>query len=157
MQVVSSFRIMLQEAPPRLAKISSETAGLHSKPDSWSPKQELGHLLDSAIMNHQRLLRVLREDNPTLPDYDGDFCAAAHQYQARTWQELIETWRTLNSHFLWAIEGVSDAGWQRPCVFGGKPVTLEFLVSDYIRHAQHHLRHAGISAADLDQSSRVSA
>ena len=149
MEVVNSFRIMLQETPPRLAKVSSEAAGQHPNPASWSPKQELGHLLDSALMNQHRLLRVLTEDNPTLPGYDGDFCEAAHHYQGRNWQELIETWRPLTAHFLWAIEGVSDAAWQRPCVFYDKPVTLEFLVTDYIRHAQHHLGHIGILAGDF--------
>lgn len=157
MEVVTSFRIMLREAPLRLAKISSEAAGLRPTADGWSPKQELGHLLDSAIMNHQRLLRVLTEDNPTLADYDGVFCEAAHHYQARNWQELIETWRTLNAHFLWAIEGAAESAWQRPCVFDGKPVTLEFLVSDYIRHAQHHLQHIGVSIADLGQPLRATA
>ena len=157
MQAVNSFRIMLQETPPRLAKISSEAAGHRPDSKSWSPKQELGHLLDSGIMNHQRLLRVLKEDNPTLPGYDADFCEAAHHYQSRTWQELIEACRTLNAHFLWAVEGVGDADWQRPCVFDGKPATLEFLVTDYIRHAQHHLEHIRDSAGDLDRSLKTSA
>ena len=157
MQVTTSFRIMLQEVPPRLARISSEAAGHRSKPDSWSAKQELGHLLDSAIMNHQRLLRVLSEENPTLSDYDGVFCETAHNYHARSWQELIETWRALNSHFLWAIERVPDAAWQRPCVFDGKPVTLEFFVNDYIHHALHHLQHMGISVADPSQPLQASA
>jgi DinB superfamily len=157
MEVVTSFRIMLQEMPPRLARISSEVAGRRADSDSWSPKQELGHLLDSALMNHQRLLRVLTESEPTLPGYDGVFCEAAHHYQARSWQELIETWRALNSHFLWAIERVPDSAWQRPCVSEGKSVTLEFLVNDYIRHALHHLKHMGISVADLGEPLKASA
>ena len=36
----------------------------------WSPKEELGHLLDSAANNHQRIVRALLEDQPAMPGYE---------------------------------------------------------------------------------------
>ncbi|MGZ4787675.1 MAG: DinB family protein [Terriglobales bacterium] len=148
---------MLEQIPPRLAKISTEASTHVSAPDGWSARQELGHLLDSAIMNHQRLLRVLAEENPTLPGYDGVFCVAAHDYHARDWQELIAAWQTLNAHFLWAIERIGGDQWQRSCVSEGKSVTLEFLVSDYVHHSVHHLQHMGANVSDLETQLRATA
>ena len=157
MQPVASFRTMLQEVPPRLAKLSPEAVVRRAGPDNWSAKQELGHLLDSAIMNHQRLLRVLAEESPTLPSYDGVFCVQAHDYHGRDWNDLIATWEQLNRHFLWAIERVDDSAWKRPCVSEGKSVTLGFLVTDYIDHAMHHLQHMGITVSGLESHLNASA
>ena len=142
---------MLQQVPVRLAEVSAVASERRSAPDAWSARQELGHLLDSAIMNHQRLLRVLAEDNPTLAAYDGEFCVATHNYHAQEWEELISTWLALNRHFLWAIEQITDEQWGRPCISEGKSITLEFLVSDYIQHAVHHLEHMGIEVRDLGE------
>jgi hypothetical protein len=157
MKVISSFRTMLQEIPPRLANLPSDAVSRRKSPADWSPKQELGHLLDSAIMNHQRLLRVLAKNNPTLPPYDGVFCVEAHDYHARSWPELIATWKTLNQHFLWLIERVTYDQWTRPCLSEGKAVTLEFLVGDYIQHALHHLQHIGVAIGDLGDEMKASA
>ena len=148
---------MLQELPARLAKLSADAVGRRSSPDAWSSKQELGHLLDSAIMNHVRFLRVLTESNPTLPGYDGEFCVVAHDYQSHEWQDLVRTWHSLNAHFLMAAERVSGNDWQRPCVFDGKPVTLEFMFTDYVHHALHHLEHIGVDVKDFSRHSSASA
>ncbi len=151
MKPVASFRTMLQQAPVKLAKISSAASERRPNPDAWSPRQELGHLLDSAIMNHQRVLRVLSENNPTLSGYDADFCVAAHDYHSQEWEELISTWQALNRHFLWSIERIPDDQWQRPYIYDGKNVTLEFLVTDYIQHAIRHLQHIGVQVGDAGE------
>jgi hypothetical protein len=149
MHAVEVLRSMVNRVPSRLQEISDSKAALQRGPDQWSAKQELGHLLDSAIMNHVRLLRVLTEDNPDLGDYNGEYCVKAHNYRQRDWSDLIATWERLNAHFLMAAEGVSNDLWNRPCNFVGKPVTLEFLFTDYVRHALHHLRHIGVSVDEF--------
>lgn len=143
MNPVASFFSIIERVPADLRSITSEDAG-KSRDGGWSAAQELGHLLDSAIMNHTRAVRVLTEDNPNLPGYDGDFCVAAHSYATRDWHELVVLWEALNRHFLMAVEHISDENWKRPCVFGNRPVTLEFVFTDYIRHALHHLEHIGV-------------
>jgi hypothetical protein len=148
---------MIEAVPLRLNRLSEEAAGRRSGTDSWSAKEELGHLLDSAIMNHVRFVRVLTETNPTLPGYDGEACVGAHDYQARDWPELIATWSRLNSHFLMAADGVSVEGWKRPCVFDGKAATLEFMFTDYVEHALHHLEHVGIDIDDFKTRSAARA
>jgi hypothetical protein len=149
MRAVATLGAVIQAVPPRLGKLSEKAVADRPAPDSWSAKQELGHLLDSAIMNHVRFLRVLTETNPTLPGYDGEFCVNAHAYRERDWADLIATWSRLNAHFLMAAEGVSAESWKRPCIFDGKPATLEFMLIDYVEHALHHLEHIGIDIVDL--------
>jgi hypothetical protein len=149
-QAISQLRQLLDRALPALYSMSNDVAGKGSSKDSWSAKQELGHLLDSAVVNHARIMRVLAEDNPNLSGYDGPYWVAVHNYQERDWNELVAIWEHLNEHLLMAAEGVQKDCQQRSCIFDGKPATLEFLLSDYVHHAADHLSHfSGLTKADL--------
>lgn len=143
MNAIDVFKSMIGRVPADLRSIPGEQAK-QKRNGGWSAAQELGHLLDSAIMNHTRAIRVLTEQDPVLPGYDGDFCVAAHAYAERDWGELITAWENLNRHFLMVVDRLPEESWRRTCVFDDKPVTLEFLFTDYVRHALHHLQHMGL-------------
>jgi hypothetical protein len=49
MQGLILLKALLEEVPPRLEKIPSGEAQKRG-PSRWSPKEELGHLLDSASL-----------------------------------------------------------------------------------------------------------
>ena len=149
-QLILQLSQLLDRVPPALRSISDERAASGSGPDKWSAKQELGHLLDSAIVNHYRWVRVLSEENPTLPGYDGPNWVSLHNYQQRDWADLIDTWQRLNEHMLMLAEGISASGWQRPAIFDAKPATLEFMLNDYVHHAADHLAHfSGLSHEEM--------
>jgi uncharacterized damage-inducible protein DinB len=157
-QSLSQLRQLLDRVPPALRSISDEQAASGSGSDKWSAKQELGHLLDSAVVNHYRWMRVLSEDNPTLPGYDGPLWVGAHNYQGRSWPDLIDIWQRLNQHMLMLADGVDADDWQRPAIFDGKPSTLELMLDDYVHHATDHLVHfSGLTKADLgaDEAERA--
>src|SRR6201992_4189093 len=113
MQAVARLRSMLKAVPPVLEAMPLEKVSSQSGPDEWSARQELGHLLDSAIMNHVRFVRTLMEENPTLVDYDGVRWVEAHDYHHRDWHELISTWSRLNAHFLMVAERTLPEMWKR--------------------------------------------
>jgi hypothetical protein len=149
-QLISQLRQFLDRVPPALRSFSDDQAASGSGPDKWSAKQELGHLLDSAVVNHYRWVRVLSEENPTLPGYDGPNWVGLHNYQQRDWADLIDTWQRLNQHMLMLAEGISASAWQRPAIFDAKPATLEFMLNDYVHHAADHLVHfSGLTKDEL--------
>ena len=143
MNAIDVFKSMIERVPADLRSIPCDQAK-PKRNGGWSAAQELGHLLDSAIMNHTRVIRVLTEIAPELPSYDGDFCVAAHAYAERDWDELIIVWEKLNRHFLMAVDHLPEESWQRTCFSEGKQVRLELLFADYVSHALHHLQHIGI-------------
>jgi len=150
MPVLTSLRDLLQRVPDRLKKLSKDTVESKSTPSSWSPKEELGHLLDSAANNHQRTVRAQLEDNPAMPGYEQNRWVAIHAYQRRDWGELIELWQALNRQLLAAAEAVPDSAWSRTLtVAGSEPVTLQFVFEDYVVHMLHHLQHIGIEVDDI--------
>jgi hypothetical protein len=150
MQALTSLRTLLHELPERLKKLPNSKVGVKSDPSQWSGKEELGHLLDSAVNNHQRIVRMQLEEHPAMPSYDGERWVELHHYQQRDWNHLIQLWRSLNEQLLAAAEAVPEAAWSRTGTIGDSgPLTLKFVVDDYIAHMMHHLRHIGIQVDDL--------
>jgi len=112
MQGLILLKALLEEVPPRLEKIPSGEAQKRG-PSQWSPKEELGHLLDSAANNHQRIVRAQLEDKPAMPGYDGERWVELHAYQQRDWRELIGLWQALNQQLLAAAKAVPNSAWSR--------------------------------------------
>ena len=149
MQSLKHLRALIDEVPSKLSKPPLSQVELKPSPVKWSPKEELGHLLDSAANNHQRIVRTQLEDEPKMPGYDGDAWVELHKYQRRNWQEMIDLWRNLNRQLLAAAEAISDAAWLRTCTIAdSQPLTLKFVFEDYIAHMVHHLKHIGVQVND---------
>lgn len=143
--LAASVTRVLAEALPQLRAMSDEAAP-SAVSERWSRTQELGHCVDSAFNNHQRVVRTQLEDGPALPEYDGDRWVAIHDYRSRDWREVVDCWHAANRQLIAALEGASGEALQRECTIGGSaPVSLEFVVRDYLRHLLHHLRHLGVT------------
>jgi hypothetical protein len=152
MQGLMLLRSLLSQVPIRLEKLPASQVEHKPAPSKWSPKEELGHLLDSAANNHQRIVRTQLEDKPAMPGYDGNRWVELHAYQNRGWRELIELWQCLNQQLLAAAEAVPEKAWSRTCTIADSgPLTFKFVFEDYIEHMMHHLHHIGIKVDDLKQ------
>jgi DinB superfamily len=90
MQSLIVMQELIDRLPARLQALPSDKVEHKPAPDAWSAKEELGHLLDSAANNHQRIVRAQLEDKPAMPGYDGDAWVALHCYHDRDWHSLIE-------------------------------------------------------------------
>jgi hypothetical protein len=158
MPMLNSLRQLIERVPGRLEKLSKEQIESKSTPTSWSPKEELGHLLDSGANNHQRIVRAQLENSPAMPGYDQNGWVAVHAYQRRDWKELIEVWQAVNRQLLAAAVSVPDSAWSRTLsVAGSEPLTLEFVFDDYLAHMAHHLQHIGIETADITSNATTTA
>jgi hypothetical protein len=149
MQALQSLRKLLDSLPARLDAISDQAAAAKANA-GWSAKEELGHLLDSAANNHQRIVRAQLEANPAMPGYDGPQWVALHAYQQREWRELVGLWAALNRQLLFAAEAVPADAWSRTLTIGGsQPLTLQFVFEDYLKHMREHLEHMKVRVDDL--------
>jgi hypothetical protein len=141
---------LIQQLPARLRALLADKIEQKHQPESWSCKEELGHLLDSAANNYQRIVRAQLEDRPLMPNYDGDAWVALQRYQDRDWPTLIDGWVALNRQLLAAAEAADDAAWSRTLVIGdSEPLTLQFVFDDYVDHMLSHLRHMCVQVEDL--------
>ena len=133
MQMLDRFAAVIEAGSQRLGAISSAEAAQCREPNAWSKKEELGHLIDSAINNYTRLIRVQHQEDPELPGYAQDIWVERGGYQEREWPELIALWSALNAHMLHAARRVPADGLSRQCTIGSsQPMTLGFVIEDYI-------------------------
>src|ERR1700722_575081 len=150
MEAISALHILLDRVPERLEGLPQALVEIKPGETKWSCKEELGHLLDSAANNHQRIVRAQLEDTPAMPGYEQTRWVAVHAYQRREWTELIEVWQALNRQLLAAAETVPDTAWSRTLrVAGSEPLTLQFVFEDYVAHMVHYLQHIGIDMDDI--------
>ena len=145
MDALRRLSTTLEKVPALLIAIPEDHAAKKRAAGKWSKKQELGHLLDSACNNHQRVVRAQLENEPSLPGYDGDGWVLLHDYQEMDWKEIIACWRVMNEHFLRAASKVSPPTSKRKLTVEGKKMTVAFLIDDYLDHLLHHLRQLGIN------------
>jgi hypothetical protein len=143
---LEELETILGSVPSRLRALDPEEVGRKPGPGRWSGKEELGHLIDSALNNHRRLVLAQLEDAPALCGYDGDGWVAVQRYHARGWGDLVDAWLAHNRHLLHAARAASPDSWERLCTVGGAaPVTLAYVLEDYVRHLRHHLQRLGVS------------
>jgi len=131
---------IVNEFAPRLLAISESKSGERTSPGKWSAKQILGHLIDSASNNHQRFVRAQQEVEVRLAGYEQERWVEAQAYQNESWDNLVSLWSSYNRHLAHVISVVPERKLTNTCALGeNDPVSLGFLITDYIRHLKHHL------------------
>ena len=119
--------------------------------DKWSPKQIIGHLIDSAGNNHQRFVRAQFTDDLVFSGYEQEEWVRVEHFQEEPWRDLVQFWRLYNQHILHimkhAAEDTRTKLRQRhnlhqlasEQIKEDEPVTLEFFMRDYVDHMKKHL------------------
>jgi len=147
----SELRSVIAASMPKLFALSEADVSPKPAPGKWSSKEILGHLIDSASVNHQRFVRAQFTPDWVTLVYEQDAWVAVQRYQDAPWEELVDLWQHFNLHLAWLMEALPEEQRSRPrhphpmasagwCpVPGDRPATLEDLMKDYVGHLKHHL------------------
>jgi len=105
----------------------------------WTRKQIVGHLLDSATNNRQRFVRAATDGRYAGPQYAQEAWVAAHGYAEQDWETLLRWWQTEHEILAAVVDRIPEDRLQAECAVGGDaPVTLRFLIEDYLAHQRWH-------------------
>jgi hypothetical protein len=143
------FRADLAALERTLTDLSPQSADVPWRPGGWTRKQIVGHLLDSCTNNRQRFVRAALEGTYTGPFYAQEGWVALHGYETQEWSTLLRWWRVEHEILAAVVERIPEEGLMASCTVGDDPpVTLRFLIEDYIAHQKHHFAQltAGIEA-----------
>lgn len=140
-----TLRRILAAAGPHLRGLDESRVSRQPAPGKWSQKEILGHLIDSAANNHQRFVRAQLAAELSFPKYEQDGWVRCQDYARAEWSSLVDLWHAYNAHLAFLAGGIPAAKLTTPCRIGdGSPITLGFLLEDYVQHLQHHLRQLGL-------------
>lgn len=138
---MDDFANTIRTASELLIQITEAESAQLPAPGKWSKKQILGHLIDSAANNHQRFVQVQLTDGLSLPNYAQNDWVEVQHYQSAAWSDLLALWKSYNQHLLHVMAQIPAEKLGHTVRVGeSEPVTLGFLVEDYVQHLQHHLR-----------------
>lgn len=149
---LEDFRLTIEGAAERLRAMTEAQSEVRRAPAKWSPKEIVGHLIDSAANNHQGFVRAQFQDDLVFTGYEQEAWVAAQHYQQASWSHLVELWKTYNLHLLHLISHIPQdklgrlqhkhnmhvIAWK--LLDEKEPATLEYLIRDYIAHMKNHLR-----------------
>jgi hypothetical protein len=140
MSVADELVATVDAAVARLGRRNDAEASVRPGVDRWSPKEVIGHLIDSAANNLHRFVRAQEVPMLEFPGYAQDHWVGSQGYQLRDWRQLLSFWQAFNHHLAHVIRRLPEDALARPCRIGdGAPVSLQFLVEDYLAHLKHHL------------------
>ena len=149
---VRELRHVVERSVPLLLALDDAATAARPAPGKWSPREIIGHLIDSASNNHQRFVRARFQHDLIFPPYAQDEWVEAQRYQEADWPELVALWRGFNLHLARVMQAVPDdvrfrehtrhnldrIAWVP--VPAGQPATLDYFMRDYVGHLKHHLR-----------------
>ena len=133
---------VIKEWEEKLISLSEETISQRRNKQNRTIKQILGHLIDSASNNHQRIIRLQYNDCLEFPDYQqhNDLWIALQDYQHADWNNLIQLWKYYNLHLIRIINVVDESKlanyWTN---FEGEKTTLEMMIMGYLWHLNLHM------------------
>ncbi|MDN3677097.1 DinB family protein [Flavobacterium paronense] len=136
---IIAFEIVLARLETSLLAIAD--FDIKATETSWSKKEILGHLVDSAINNLQRFTEIQHAAEPyRIRPYNQDELVKANCYQHKNTQDLITLLIALNRHIIYLVKNQTAVTLKYPIVLPNKTVTdLAFVIEDYFVHFYHHL------------------
>jgi hypothetical protein len=140
-QLAEKFRAVLNEVHQGLVALSAEMADVPWREGGWTRKEIVGHMLDSATNNRQRFVRAAIEGAYTGPGYEQQAWVDAHGYAGQPWETLLNWWESEHEILISIVDHIPEEKLDASCVVADEaPVSLRFLIEDYVRHQQWHLR-----------------
>lgn len=137
---IQQIQSLIHQGVSELSIIDSKKTNVKPAPDRWSKKEILGHLIDSALNNHQRCVRAGYNVAKEFPAYDQNEWVRIQYYNELSWHDMIRFWNDLNQHLCNVIKCLPEEAQSVSCNIGKEePVILKYVVEDYARHLQHHL------------------
>lgn len=142
-EIISKLSRLVEEVPKKLAAFSETELTVRPSPNKWSKKEILGHLCDSAINNLSRFIKAQIEEQPcSLTRYEQNQWVLLQNYQNTQAEEIAELWVLLNKSVIRVISAIPQEKYNHVCKLYNEDetFTLQWLISDYVEHMEHHLK-----------------
>jgi DinB superfamily len=139
--IAQHLRETIQSVLPQLKALTDAETSIKPRPEKWSKKEIIGHLIDSACNNQQKFVRTMQQPHLDFVGYQQDAWVALQRYNDANWLVLIDSWVAYNYQIAHIIETVTPSVLSNTIsIEGVGPFSLQFLMTDYVEHLKHHLK-----------------
>lgn len=154
--VINAIRFILEKEEPMLKILTEDVITNRFNSQGRSIKMLLGHLIDSASNNHQRMVRLQYAPRVgysipdgergllVFPDYtqDNNLWLQLQNYQNEDWNTLVQLWKFYNLHIIQVIQSVDESKLNNYWLdYEGNQVTLHDMIMGYTGHLELHIGH----------------
>ena len=152
-EVIDDINEVMKREIPLLLSLSEEQENVRRNSQNRTVKMLVGHLIDSASNNHQRIVRLqyaprCGHSMPNtemgmlvFPDYtqDNDLWIQLQDYQHEDWQQLVTLLNLYNRHICHVIRSVDETKLNNFWIdYDGCRVTLDAMIRGYVNHLNLH-------------------
>ena len=152
-EVIDDINEVMKREIPLLLSLSEEQVNERRNSQNRTVKMLVGHLIDSASNNHQRMVRLqyaprCGHSMPNtemgmlvFPDYtqDNDLWIQLQDYQHEDWQQLVTLLNLYNRHICHVIRSVDETKLNNFWIdYEGCRVTLDAMIRGYVNHLNLH-------------------
>ncbi len=103
-----------------LGGLAGEAATRRGPDDTFSPVEQCWHLADLDAEGYGvRIRRLLSEDRPSLPDFEGARIARERQYRSKSLPEGLRAFQVARRANVDLLRSVPEAEWSRRGIQGG--------------------------------------
>ena len=151
--IIDDINEVMNREIPFLLSLSDEQVSIKRNKQNRTVKMLVGHLIDSASNNHQRIVRLQYASRCghsmpntemgmlVFPDYtqDNDLWIQLQDYQHEDWQQLVMLLKLYNQHICHVIRSVDKTKLYNYWVdYEGCRVNLDAMICRYINHFNLH-------------------
>ena len=105
-------------------------------------KQIIGHMIDSASNNHQRIVRLQYTPRLVFPDYteSNDMWISLQAYDQEDWKEMLQLWKFYNFHIAHIVRHTDKTKLHQVWTARNQdPVSLKDIILNYMAHFMLHI------------------
>jgi uncharacterized damage-inducible protein DinB len=105
----------------------------------WSPKEMLGHMIDTERIFTYRALCIARGEQQSLPGFDENTYADNGNFSAQSQQQLLNHYGYVRQSTLALAESLTEEAQTRIGIANGVPLSARAFFSILAGHERHHL------------------
>jgi len=139
--IAADLHAALTEGLRLFSGVDDALSAERPKPDAWCAREIVGHLIDSACNNHRRWILGQTAGLAKFDGYEQNLWVSRNAYADESWADLVALWAAYNRHLRHVIgrTPVEHLSMSAMSPDGDGPVSIGFLMQDYVGHIRHHL------------------
>ncbi|HET9272634.1 MAG TPA: DinB family protein [Vicinamibacterales bacterium] len=139
--IAADLHAALTEGLRLFSGVDDALSAERPQPDAWCAREIVGHLIDSACNNHRRWILGQTPGLATFDGYEQNLWVSRNAYADESWADLVALWAAYNRHLRHVIARTPAGHLSLSAMSpdGDGPVSIGFLMQDYVGHIRHHL------------------